>query len=175
MFCDQCGAVLQPAQRFCARCGKDVSGPAIGLHPSTNRVEENIRVLGILWFVVAGLDAVGGIFMWIIGSVLFPSMAQMGGAPPGVPIGALHIFFGIMGLLVLVKAGVDFLVGWGLLKHKSWARLVTIILSFFTILSFPLGTALAIYSLWVLLPAQSESEFVRLAANPPPGAPASIP
>ena len=65
----------------------------------------------------------------------------------------------------LVKAAVDFLVGWGLLKQQSWARLATIILSFFTVLSFPLGTAIGVYSLWVLLPADSEREYAQLVAG----------
>jgi len=165
MFCDRCGTSLQPAQRFCDRCGKEISGPAVAPYPSPNRVEQNIRVLGILWLVVAGIDALGGIFMWLIGSTLFASMSQMS-PPSGLPIGFMQVFFAAIGFLILVKAAADFAVGWGLLKRQSWARLATIIFSFFTLLNFPLGTALGVFSLWVLLPAQSEREYAQLAANP---------
>jgi hypothetical protein len=165
MFCDRCGANLQPAQRFCIGCGKEIFAPIVSSRPAVNRVEQNIRVLAILWLVVAGIDALGGIFMWVVGSAIFASMAQMN-APPGMPIGFMQAVFGALGFLILIKAAVDFVVGWGLLKRKPWARLVTIILSFFTVLSFPLGTALGVYSLWVLLPAQSEREFSQLTAAP---------
>ena len=168
MFCDRCGTSLQPGQRFCDRCGKEISGPVIGPQPSPNRVEQNIRVLGILWLVVGGIDALGGIFMWFIGSALFASMAQMN-PPSGMPVGFMQVVFGIVGFLILIKAGVDAVVGWALLRRQSWARLVTIIMAFFTLLSFPLGTTLGVYSLWVLLPAQSEREYAQLVANPSAG------
>ena len=170
MFCDRCGTTLQPGQRYCAGCGKEISGPVLSPPPpAVNRVEQNIRVLSILWLVVGGIDALGGVFMWIIGSTLFVSMAQMN-APPGMPIGFMQVIFAVIGFLILLKAAVDALVGWGLLRRQPWARLAAIILSFFTVLSFPLGTALGIYSLWVLLPAQSEREYAQLAANPSPDA-----
>jgi hypothetical protein len=49
--------------------------------------------------------------------------------------------------------------GIGLLKMQPWARIVAIIVGVLHILSFPLGTALGIYTLWVLLNAETEGLF----------------
>jgi len=51
------------------------------------------------------------------------------------------------------------LAGIGLLKMQPWARIVGIIVGVLHILSFPLGTALGVYTLWVLLNAETEAMF----------------
>lgn len=38
----------------------------------------------------------------------------------------------------------------GLLKYKSWARILTLILGVFALFSFPIGTLIAVYTFWVL-------------------------
>jgi hypothetical protein len=48
--------------------------------------------------------------------------------------------------------------GYGLLKRQEWARILTLVLSFFSLLNFPLGTALAIYSFIIL----TKEEAIRL-------------
>ena len=45
----------------------------------------------------------------------------------------------------------------------SWARILAIILAFLSLIHVPFGTALGIYTLWVLLPASSEQEYQRIA------------
>jgi hypothetical protein len=55
------------------------------------------------------------------------------------------------------------LVVWGLLERAPWARTYTIIVSTIWLLDIPLGTALSIYTLWVLLPETSEAEYRQLA------------
>lgn len=59
----------------------------------------------------------------------------------GVSLGSFLIFVSIPGLI----AGV------GLLKHKNWARILTLIISAIDLLNIPFGTALGIYSIWVLV------------------------
>jgi hypothetical protein len=41
--------------------------------------------------------------------------------------------------------------GVGLLRLKSWARYLVLVLSILALLSIPIGTALGIYSIWVLV------------------------
>ena len=73
--------------------------------------------------------------------------------PPDVPFDAAHLA-GTLALLVgvftiAVAAGVA-AAGIGLLQHRSWARVVAIIMSFLMLFKFPLGTAVAVYAFWVL-------------------------
>lgn len=49
--------------------------------------------------------------------------------------------------------------GFGLLSFRPWARTLTIVLCAVHILNFPLGTALGVYGLWVLLKPETEALF----------------
>jgi hypothetical protein len=52
--------------------------------------------------------------------------------------------------------------GWGLLQREGWARPAAIALGILNLFDPPFGTALGIYTLWVLLPAESEREYREL-------------
>ena len=67
------------------------------------------------------------------------------------------------GVLTLVKAAASFLAGWGLLHREPWARILALVGAFIGLLNLPLGTALGIYTIWVLLPAESDQEYRSLA------------
>jgi hypothetical protein len=69
----------------------------------------------------------------------------------------------VLGVLVLIKALLGFAAGWGLLQRESWARTLTLVLGFLSLLNIPLGTALGIYTIWVLLAPQADEEYRQLA------------
>ena len=52
--------------------------------------------------------------------------------------------------------------GTGGLEREPWARFLGLALGFLALLRFPFGTALGIYTLWVLLPETSAKEYERL-------------
>ena len=164
MFCDRCGATVQPEQRFCSRCGKDFSAAIAPAQPPSNRVQQHIRLLGILWLVLAGISAVAGLVMCLVATTLFAHLHEMG-APAEMPAGFLSSLFTVIGIFILAKGAVEFLAGWGLLHRKPWARLLTIVLAFLALLNLPFGTALGIFSLWVLLPAESEREYQQASRS----------
>ena len=165
MFCDRCGAPVQPDQRFCGRCGKEFSEAIATARPFPNRVQEHIRLLGILWLALSALNAVAGVVLFIIANTLFAHLHEMGVVPPDVPAGFLRSLFSTIGILILAKAALGFFAGWGLLRREPWARMLTIVLSFLALFHFPLGTSLGIYSLWVLLSTRSEREYEQAISS----------
>jgi len=158
MFCDRCGTAVQTDQRFCGRCGKEFSVTIAPAYPQPNRVLEHVRLLGILWLALSAINAVAGIVLCLLANTVFAHLHEMG-APPETPAAFLRSLFSFIGGLLLIKAAAGFFAGWGLLQRQPWARILTIVLSFLALFHIPLGTALGIYSLWVLLPAQSEREY----------------
>jgi hypothetical protein len=44
----------------------------------------------------------------------------------------------------------SFIAGYAILKRKSWAKMASIIAAVLETMSFPLGTAVAIYSFWFM-------------------------
>ena len=75
----------------------------------------------------------------------------------------LRPLISMVGWLILAKAAVGFFAGFGLLQREPWARVVALVVGFLALLSVPVGTALGIYTLWVLLPTKSEDEYKELA------------
>lgn len=154
MFCDSCGNQVADSATFCSKCGK----PARAGSGSTaqGRVAGHIKVLGILWLAMAGLRLIPGLVLVALGSSrLFP---------PDVPA-FVTAFLPTLGLIFLVGAGISGVIGGGLLARQSWARMLAIIFGGLSLLDIPFGTALGIYTLWVLLPAGSEQEYRATARS----------
>ena len=51
--------------------------------------------------------------------------------------------------------------GIGLLKWKSWARFLVLILAVLDLFNIPIGTALGIYTIWVLMRDETVQLFAR--------------
>jgi hypothetical protein len=49
--------------------------------------------------------------------------------------------------------------GFGLFKHKSWARILAIILAILNLILFPIGTALGIYTLVIMFNEETKALF----------------
>jgi hypothetical protein len=74
-----------------------------------------------------------------------------------------------MGLLPVIvtvaitMAALALVAGYGLLTRKPWGRVLAIVLGVLALFKFPVGTALGIYTLWVLAPASSALEYDSIA------------
>jgi zinc-ribbon domain len=170
MFCDHCGASITAGQNFCSQCGKQlvaevhphVQEPGFrparaALPPFATRVERHTRILAILWLAVSIFFGVIPAFWFFFGSSIamhfipFPMRAFL------LPIA------GIIGALLAAGGVAGIVAGWGLLKYRPWARVLALVLGVIALVRIPFGTVLGIYTLWVLLPAESEQEYRRLA------------
>lgn len=177
MFCDQCGREAAPEAHFCSNCGRVLSGarpyePAVAaprgpvyVIPS-NRVNSHIRILGVLWIIAGVLRALSIGWIWFVGRMVFPTVLSnivphfvMGDPLSRVISGGLAFASGLLAL----QAALAFVAAWGLLERQSWGRIAAIVAGIFALWHIPLGTALGIYTLWVLLPASSETEYRSLA------------
>ena len=117
-----------------------------------SHVSTHIRVLGILQIVYASL----GLLLALGLLVLFGGIATLVGMNAGgddsvvaVPIIAMAGTFAAAFFVVLSLPRL--IAGIGLLKHRSWARVLTIVVSAIGLFDVPFGLALGIYGLWVTL------------------------
>src|SRR5262245_61549806 len=114
-------------------------------------METHVKVIAVLNIVFGVIGLVGAVFVLFF----FGGLATVAGSDndPGAPVGAAVL--GSIGVFAAVFMAVmsipGFLVGWGLLKFRSWARILGIILSVLSLPGVPVGTVLGIYGLWVLL------------------------
>lgn len=116
-------------------------------------MQQHVRILGWLYIIYSGLLDLIAIF---VGLVVAGGGALSGDRQAMVITGAVAI--GVVSILLVISIP-GFIAGIGLLKFRNWARILAIILGVLNIFSFPLGTALAIYTLWVLLNAQAAPLF----------------
>jgi len=156
MFCDRCGTQLPDSANFCTKCGRSFA-PVAPLMPVKSRIAGHIRLLGILWIALSAFRLLPGVVLWIITS---PEVRIF---PPDVPeflvpmLRSFAVLFVIGGLAGLTA-------GWGLLARQPWGRMLALVLGALSLLDMPFGTALGIYTFWVLLPAQSEEEYRQMAS-----------
>jgi hypothetical protein len=158
MFCNRCGTQLQADFNVCPKCANPVGSNAPVVQ-SRSRLERHLRILGTLWIVIGVL--------WVIpsGVLMFLSRA------PHIMIGDQMftrafippVLFSLGSLFLVIAAG-GILVGWGLMNRERWARITAIVFGILALFHPPFFTALGIYTLWVLMPAASASEFERLSS-----------
>lgn len=108
-------------------------------------IDQHVKILGWLHIAMNVLMLMIAAFVFVILMVVVP-LADDPEAAIVLPIVAVSV----SGFLVLF-GGIGILIGWGLLKRKSWARILAIITGFLNLLNFPLGTIMGVYAIWVLL------------------------
>jgi succinate dehydrogenase hydrophobic anchor subunit len=69
----------------------------------------------------------------------------------------LTVLFAVLAFFQLLAA----YSGWALMAYRPWARPFNIVVSLFDLLSVPIGTAIAVYSLWVLFRPETIALFAR--------------
>lgn len=104
-----------------------------------------VKVIGWLYIIMSALN--------LLGAACLSTMIFGGGLISQDPtaMAVTGIVSLICGGFLLLLAIPGLIVGVGLLKFKEWARILGIVLSVINLLNFPLGTALGIYALIILL------------------------
>jgi hypothetical protein len=190
MVCTVCGGSVLPGSRFCSRCGAQASdapgAPAGGVYSAPQpmahhygppmmapspRVQRNLQTLGILWLVYAAYRVVAALIGMFVLHVLARRSWSGGDWPfshPGGPsmnfhAGLLEALVPVIAVAVAFSVALALLAGYGLLNRKPWGRTVAIVAGILALIKFPMGTALGIYTLWVLAPEVSGIEYDALA------------
>lgn len=127
-------------------------------------MEQHIRILGVLHIINGVMVLVMGFIAIAILGFLGLVAVGSGHAPDWGVGGACFTVQGILSIIATVIAVIavvgglpGIIGGWGLLTKKSWARIVVLIVGILNLFHFPLGTALGIYTLWVLLKPESQA------------------
>jgi hypothetical protein len=121
-------------------------------------VEVHVKILGILYIAIGALGVAASlVVLGIFGGIA--GLSRIGGRSEAAPVMGL-LGFALM-LVILAISAPSIIAGVGLLKFQPWARILTLILSALHLFSIPIGTALGVYGLWVLLKRDTEPLFRR--------------
>ena len=132
-------------------------------------MDTHVKVLAWLYIVFGALGTLAALaVMTVFGIAGAASAASVGSDADALVALPLIGIAGaaLVGFLLLVSLPGVF-AGIGLLKFRPWARVLTIVLSVLNLVNFPIGTALGIYGLWVML----SDEGAKLFGRPPGTAP----
>jgi len=156
MFCNRCGTELQSGFVVCPKCGRRIGDPVSGVAQS--RLERHLHTLGTLWMVIGGLFLIPAVGLMVFGSSLH--LVLHGREPME---GFLPVFVAVASGTFLILAAGGLCVGLGLMQRAPWARVAAIVLGVLALFHPPFGTALGVYSLWVLLADESGEEYRYLS------------
>lgn len=135
---------------------------------ASGRISRHRNVLAILWLVYSLLKLPGVVFMLGFGASLpwmmhQPWMRGMQGGWNGWMPGLAAGWLTIIGWIMLISLGLGLILAYALMQKESWARIYGIVIGILALFSIPFGTALGIYTLWVLAPQSSEQEWKQIA------------
>lgn len=156
MFCNRCGTQLQPGSGVCSACGRQIGDPVGEL--AHRRLQGHLETLGGLWMALGVLFLVPAACLFAFGSGVHLMFHDR---EPFQQFFPLLIYVGAGTLTILGAGGVC--LGLGLMRRLPWARTAGIALGILALFHVPLGTALGIYTLWVLLADENGDEYRYMA------------
>ena len=123
----------------------------------------HVKVLGALFILFGALYVVLAFGSTMLLGIVAGIVGTQGGDDAAIGASVLG-FAGAALFVVMLCIGIPGIIaGIGLLKFKRWARILGIVLSAIRLISFPFGTIVGIYGLWVLFNKETEALF----ENPP--------
>ena len=127
-------------------------------------MSDHVKVIGILWVIFGAFCLCLAFFalLFFFGVAQIPNVEEVS---PGILriIGiAASSFLGLIALPQIIG-------GLGLIRHKEWARILILVLSFLSLVHVPFGTALGIYTMIILFNPETVGLFKGGA--PAPAAP----
>lgn len=129
----------------------------------------HIAIIGWINIVLGAFGLFGMIVLLIIAAVIGSTSVwtdmqrelQAEGLSPemvgAVMIGVLALFLVILAAMTLMQI----MAGIGLLKLRPWGRILAIIIGILALPSFPLGTALGVYTMVILFDEKAKKLFAR--------------
>jgi hypothetical protein len=173
MFCSGCGQAIASGQSLCPQCGRPVAPPVPtvpGLDFQLQDYEGKVKALAVVWFIYAGLSLLAGFAgLAFAGEFLSgrfgPWMHRpfMQGQLPPEWLGPTLIHF--LWIALVFRAALMIIAAWGLLERTQWGRIVAIIAAFFSLLKFPFGTAIGIWTLLMLLGYRNSTLYQNLQSQ----------
>ncbi|UCC52977.1 MAG: hypothetical protein JSV68_03235 [Anaerolineaceae bacterium] len=118
--------------------------------------QTHIDILGWLYLLSNAFLLVIG----IIGLLLFAGIGIAFGEPEAAGILGVIGVAGLVFFTILAVPGL--LTGYGLLKRHSWARILALVVGFFSLANFPIGSIIGVYTYVVLLQAGITDHFDTL-------------
>jgi hypothetical protein len=122
-------------------------------------MKQHITIVGALHI---GLSVLGLLLAFFLFAVIAGGGALSGDSEA---ITITLIVGSVIGGLLAVLSVPGIVAGWGLLKYQGWARILMMVVAAFDLFNVPIGTALGVYTFWVLIQEETTRLFSPQAAQ----------
>jgi hypothetical protein len=121
----------------------------------------HIDLLAVFYQMWGALALVAGAAVLVLaaGALAIVTSAERAALGPDVAASVTVVFFFLFAVGALAWGGIHLWTGFSLRAHKAWARLVGLALAVLNLFFLPVGTALAVYTFWVLLSNETRRLF----------------
>jgi hypothetical protein len=120
-----------------------------------SRMDKHVTVVGVLQIAFGILGLIGTIIVII--AFNFVDYFVEGDEVATLVLWGIKL---ILSVFLAFFSIIKIIGGIGILKYKSWARYVVIVLAVFSCFNVPFGTLVGVYSLWALLRDETIALFV---------------
>ncbi len=124
-----------------------------------SRMEKHVTLVAVINIVFGGL----GIAIGLMGLAAISGGGLISGDPVAMKI--TGIAGPAVGLFFFLTSVPEVIAGIGLLKRRNWARILAIIIAILDLIYIPIGTAIGIYALWVLLNDETARMFAQASTR----------
>jgi hypothetical protein len=123
-----------------------------------------VRALSVVWFIYAALTLMlSFVGMSFARGFMFNHFGPWGRwngpfRPEWFGPAILHFVW----VFLVLRAGLLFGAAWGLMERAPWGRVLAIVAAIFSLLKFPIGTAIGIWTLVTLLGYRNQTLYDQL-------------
>ena len=177
MYCSGCGQPLAVGQAVCAQCGRPAVPPVPPVPGYEFQLADyagKLRALSVVWAIWGALSLLFGVAGLTFAHAFFNNhFNQFGPWSHGPWSDSNHppewffpAIFHFIWAAVLLRTILALLVAWGLHERTQWGRIFAIVIAFLSLLKFPFGTALGIWTLVLLLGYRNSTLYRQLEMTP---------
>jgi hypothetical protein len=121
-----------------------------------------LGILFVVWGLLTALVGVSTLALGVGAAALITS-AGRGTGGGQMAAGVLAVVFVVLALIAIAWGAAHVVIGVPLRRHRTWARLMALMIASVDLLLLPFGTALGVYALWVLLSEEGKELFIESA------------
>jgi hypothetical protein len=141
----------------CSQCGTELSADVDIMQ--TNQMEKHVTLVAIINIVFGAIGILIGLFLLVV--IICGGLIS--GDSEAITITGI-VGTTLCGFFLLLSVP-EVIGGIGLLKRRGWAKILVLIISILDLANIPIGTAIGIYAIWVLLNEKTARLFTNTSTS----------
>ncbi len=121
-------------------------------------MDSHKRILGFIFTITSILSILTALLLNIFFSALWTFVLSQADAGDALPLEFVSLIFEYIPWIIIIFSVPSLIAGIGLLNKASWAMTLALILGCLKLISFPIGTAIGVYAIWIYFEDQKAAK-----------------